>query len=309
MATIQEEVKNTVYNRINSKTVDYSIAKTDVGNTFNEMVDLLGATEANIDLRYNRGWFVKKTGTPMRFYVAINDNVSGDVTNTSNWVELTTEGVGNGRLVSKVINVETTIAQNYNITYYVPISLSLADNSGAMMRYILTGVQTTHDATVAYAITVSFTNATDGDCVLLDMQTMGAGQSILVLPSGQGMVRALSNNATYLLTYQSNAVDGKNYTLRQVSENGFTKVINYYTQKVGTGKVLLQAVGDVVPYNITLPIAALNEGKEVEIVISAGIIASVLADVGDTIVNSPTFPISSGSLRYISNGQNKWIYV
>lgn len=308
MATIQEEVKNTVYNRINSKTVDYSIAKTDVGNTFNEMVDLLGATEANIDLRYNRGWFVKKTGTPMRFYVAINDNVSGDVTNTSNWVELTTEGIGNGRLVSKVINVETTIAQNYNITYYVPISLSLADNSGAMMRYILTGVQTTHDATVAYAITVSFTNATDGDCVLLDMQTMGAGQSILVLPSGQGMVRALSNNATYLLTYQENAVDGKNYTLRQVSENGFTKVINYYTQKVGTGKVLLQAFGDVVPYTVILPPAELNPAKEVEIVIEAGIIGSVLGD-GCIVVGSPPLPATSGSLRFISNGQGKWIYV
>lgn len=304
MATIQNSFKTTVDNRINNKTVDYSIAKQDIGNTFNEMVDLLGATEANVDLQYNKGWFVKKTGTPMRFYVAINDNVDGDVTNTNNWVELTTEGIGNGRLVSKVVTEETTAAQIFEDTY-IPSTLVLADNSGALYRYIITGVQTTTTWNLAYVITIDLTDATDGDCVLLDMQTMGSGQNILLIDE---ITNVLSSGATYLVTYQEYAVDGKNYTIRQVSENGFTRVLNTTNALlVGTGKVLVN-IDSENPHTIILPTPALNTAKEVEIIIQTGIVGTV-STIGGGIVGSVPLPATSGSLRFISNGQGSWIYV
>ena len=306
MATIKNNLKATVASRISDKSVDYSIAKTDVGNTFDDTIDYLSATEANVDLYYDKGLFVYKTDPygVVQYYVSILDDVSGDVSVATNWAKL---AIGNAGLISNFVQIYSVgnNADYPNEDKYFDYELTLADENGKYFYMQIGGDQRTTSDVLAYNIALDLTNANDGDCVIFDMDTYGSGQSILSITGD--FTEYLSNKATYLVTYSTVPINGKNYTVRQISENGFTAK-SQISPLVGTGKVLVTGANKTV----TLPLAAYgNEGKEVKIIVQgAGEVTTINAwDGGDSVDfgGRTVLPLTTGSLTFVSNGTSTWI--
>jgi hypothetical protein len=122
MSNILEGFDDLVYNRITSKVADYSIAKTDVGDTFNDLAELaLLIPQANVDLIYPKDWLTRDSN--YNLYISLLDNVNGNTANTQNW-QLISGGGGGGT------SVYSLIAQEFNDEYTStnPSITSYADN-------------------------------------------------------------------------------------------------------------------------------------------------------------------------------------
>jgi len=300
MATIKNNLKATVASRITDKTVDYSIAKTDVGNTFDDTIDYLGATLANVDLYYDKGMFVYKTDPygVVQYYVSIQDNVLGDVSVGANWTKL---AIGNAGLISNFVQVYTEAA-HYVGDYYIDYSLTLADENGKYFYMQIGGEARTTASVLGYNIILDLTNANDGDCIIFDMDTMGSGQSQFVV--GEDMWK-LSNNATYLVTYSTVPINGYNYTFRKIAERGFTAK-SQVSPLVGTGKVLVTGANKTV----TLPLVGYgNEGETVQVLVQGAGTVTTINTWDDSIDwgGRTPLPLEAGSLTFISNGTSLWI--
>ena len=122
MSNILEGFDDLVYNRITSKVADYSIAKTDVGDTFNDLAELaLLIPQANVDLIYPKDWLTRDSN--YNLYISLLDNVNGNTANTQNW-QLISGGGGGGT------SVYSLVAQEFNDEYTStnPSITSYADN-------------------------------------------------------------------------------------------------------------------------------------------------------------------------------------
>lgn len=108
MSNILEGFDDTVYQRITSKVADYSIAKTDVGDTFNDLAQLaLLIPQSNVDLTYPKDWLTRDAD--YKLYISLLDNVNGDTTISQNW-QLISGGGGIG-------SIYALTAQEFNDEY------------------------------------------------------------------------------------------------------------------------------------------------------------------------------------------------
>jgi hypothetical protein len=91
MLNILQEYNATSEQRIDDKTEMYSVTTGDVGGTIREGVEL-GAiiTTTILGKLYPKGW--RAIDSSFNLYIAKLDNVSSDVTNTTNWKNISSGG-------------------------------------------------------------------------------------------------------------------------------------------------------------------------------------------------------------------------
>jgi hypothetical protein len=296
MDNIKVAQKATVASRITDKTVDYSIAKQDIGSTYNEIIDLLGAVLVNVDLVYPIGFPVYTT-SPFAVYISKVDNVYGDVTNQTNWLKIA--GSGLPYLVADVDVVVTPVSYQSS-DYYVSEPISLASNAGKLFDLRLTGVPISNTSQLGYAISISTTGAITGSSLFIKTDCNGVGMHTLLVDGTYS--ERLEAGATYLFSKTYDGEDSDGYVLIKLGRSGL-KIGSTYAYKVSTGKTLINGTN-----TITLPLAVGLHGEDVEIIlISAGTI-TVLLSGSDTLVNIGGASFNRPIMRFISDGVDKWYY-
>lgn len=91
MPNILEEYNATSEQRIDDKTEIYSVTTVDVGQTIREGVELgTLITTTIVGKTYPKGW--RAIDSSFNLYIAKLDNVSSDVTNTTNWKNISAGG-------------------------------------------------------------------------------------------------------------------------------------------------------------------------------------------------------------------------
>jgi hypothetical protein len=127
---------NTILSRITNKTAISSISPADVGNTDSDILRLCLLVQlADIAQTYAAGQTVRDSSYNM--YIALLNDVNGDITNTTNWIKYAGPGTASGAVKkpftitadgSTTIYVFTHSLNTYNI---VPSLLQSSDTSGA----------------------------------------------------------------------------------------------------------------------------------------------------------------------------------
>lgn len=93
MANVLNGFKEAVDARIADKVDDYSITKDDVSDTIKELADLaLLIPESNPSVTYPKNYLTRNGAYTL--FVSLQDNASGDTTNTSNWQAVSGGGGG-----------------------------------------------------------------------------------------------------------------------------------------------------------------------------------------------------------------------
>ena len=310
MSNIKESEKIAVASRITNKVDDYSIAKTDVANTFNEIIDLLGAVLVNVDIIYPKG-FVVYTASPFSVYVAQVNDVTGDTSNATNWLKIA--GSGLPYLVSNTEVYDAVLAYQTS-DYYVDIDIDLNLKAGSFFCFRFNGNITSNTHQIGYNIAVDATTALEGTSIILQTDNKGIGFSLLEITTSVGTYNEkLAKGSTYLLTKTTDIVsevggfDLDGYILTKLASSGLSEITAYqYT--VSTGKYIGIGGGA-----IKLPLAVGLAGEEVIYISnSSGTTTVATSDDGlgnyDILMNIEGLSYTLPYKRFTSDGVNKWYY-
>ena len=306
MSNIKESEKIAVASRITGKVDDYSIAKTDVANTFNEIIDLLGAVLVNVDIIYPKG-FVVYTDSPFSVYVAQVNDVTGDTSNATNWLKIA--GSGLPYLVSNT-EVYDAVVVSRNVDYYINVPIDLNQKAGSFfaLRYNSDG-GITNVTQMAFNITVDARTALEGTSIVIQINNMAIGLSLLSIQTSSGTYNEkLGSGCTYLLTKttdiisEDNGFDLDGYILTKLSSSGYSNNQNN-DQVLSIGKFFIQGTGVV-----KLPLAIGLHGEEVILISASAGTTVVNTSVGDVIVNLGGLPYTLPYKRFTSDGNIGWYY-
>lgn len=294
---IKESEKATIASRITDKTVDYAIAKQDVGTTFDEIVDLLGAVLVNPDLTYPIG-FIVYTASPYAIYVCKVNDSDGVVTNQTNWLKIA--GSGLPYLIADT-EVDVNVVAYQPSNYYIPKAIVLSEKAGTFFDLRLSGIAATNTSQLAYAITISTTGSIEGSSIFIKTDNKGVGMSTLVVDGTYN--ERLESGALYMFTKTTDSDDLDGYILIKISSGGM-RFITTPPILLSTGKYLIN--GDT---SSTLPLALGLEGESVEIVLATAGTFTPLLSGSDTLENIGGLTINRPINRFISDGISKWYYV
>jgi len=296
MSNIKDSEKATVASRITDKTVDYSIAKQDLGTTFDEIIDLLGAVLVNEDLTYPVG-FVVYTASPYAIYACKVEDADGDVTNQTNWLKIA--GSGLPYLVADTEVEISIITGASGSNYYIAFPILLSSKAGVFFDLRITGVSATNSGQVGYGITIDTTGSIEGSSVLIKTDNNGVGMSTLLVDGLHS--ERLEAGATYMFTRTTDVQDTDGYILTKIGTSGI-KILSTGTSFIAsTGKYIVVAGGSFV-----LPLAASLGGESIEVLLaSAGSFVPTLSG-SDTIVNIGALAYTRPLMKYTSDGVDKW---
>lgn len=294
---IKESEKATVASRITDKTVDYAIAKQDVGTTFDEIIDLLGAVLVNPDLTYPIG-FIVYTASPYAIYVCKVNDSTGVVTNQTNWLKIA--GSGLPYLVADT-EVDVNVVAYQPSNYYIPKAIVLSEKAGTFFDLRLSGIAATNTSQLAYAITISTTGSIEGSSIFIKTDNKGVGMSTLVVDGTYN--ERLESGALYMFTKTTDSDDLDGYILTKISSGGM-RFITTPPILLSTGKYLING-----GTTSTLPLALGLEGESVELVLATAGTFTPLLSGSDTLENIGGLTINRPINRFISDGISKWYYV
>ena len=288
MSNILEGFDDLVYNRITSKVADYSIAKTDVGDTFNDLAELaLLIPQANVDLIYPKDWLTRDSN--YNLYISLLDNVNGNTANTQNW-QLISGGGGGGT------SVYSLIAQEFNDEYTStnPSITSYADN----VLYIIAPVSNntgsaTYEINNLGALPIKKLTYMVSFGVLSDLTAndlLSNGQYILLWRTSYFYL--ISSNITGLITAGTNVTIGGGGTLAN------PYVIN---SSGGGGGGTVTSVGLTMPSAFTVANSPITTSGDIAVT-GAGTASQYIR--GDGVL--ATLPTNGGgggaSVNYYLNG-------
>lgn len=294
---IKESEIATINDAIANKTDLMSVTTADVADRFKELVALLGAILVNTDLTYNIGLIVY-TASPFAVYVCKVDGATGDVTNQANWLKIA--GSGLPYLVADTEVDIAIIVGSQSVPYYIPFPIVLSEKAGALFDLRISGRSATNNEPLAYAITISTANCIEGSSIIIRTDTNTRGMHTLVVDGVYN--ERLQAGATYLFSKSTDIDEAKGYVLIKIAEGGMcTGMVTSLI--VSTGKTL---IGN---QTCTLPLALGLLGEVCEIITTVALAKTVLTSGSDTIVNTGSYTYDKPSLRFISDGVDKWYLV
>jgi len=299
MSNIKDSEKATVASRITDKTVDYSIAKQDLGTTFDEIIDLLGAVLVNEDLTYPVG-FVVYTASPYAIYACKVEDADGDVSNPTNWLKIA--GSGLPYLISDTEVYDTVVAYQGS-NYYVSLAIDLNAKAGCFFALRLTGIAATNVSQLGYAVTVDATTALEGTSIILQTDTNGIGFSTLAITTSYGTYNEkLAMGSTYLLLKTTDTTDTDGYILTKIASTGIRDVTTSgFISSIG--KYLVPAGA-----SFQLPLAVGLFGEQVQLLLKASGSITPSLSGSDSIVNVGSLSYNLPKMTFTSDGVDKWYY-
>jgi hypothetical protein len=294
---IKEAEIATIDAAIADKTDIFSVTTADIADRLKEIVDLLGAILVNPSLTYNIGLIVY-TASPFAVYVCKVDGADGDVTNQTNWLKIA--GSGLPYLVADTEVDIAIIVGSQAVPYYIPFPIVLSEKAGALFDLRISGRSATNSEPLAYAITISTTNCIEGSSIFIKTDTNTRGMHTLVVDGVHN--ERLQAGATYLFSKSTDVDVINGYVLIKIANGGMcTGMVTSLV--VSTGKTL---IGN---QTCTLPLALGLLGEECEIITTVATAKTVLTSGSDTIVNTGSYTYDRPSLRFISDGVDKWYFV
>lgn len=297
MSNIKDSEKQTVASRITNKSVDYSIAKQDVGTTFNEIIDLLGAVLVNPDLTYPLG-FIVYTASPYAVYACKTNDALGVVSNQNNWLKIA--GSGLPYLVADT-EVDVNVVAYQPSNYYVPKTIVLSEKAGTYFDLRLSGIAATNTSQIAYAITINTVGSIEGSSIFIKTDNKGVGMSTLVVDGTYN--ERLEAGALYMFTKTTDTEDLDGYILTKISSSGMRRATTTpFT--LSTGRYLIDGGTTTI-----LPLALGLEGESVELVLATSGTLTIQLSGSDTLENVGGLTINRPINRFISDGVSKWYYV